>query len=130
MLTERSPRLVREDGAVLRDHRENLLDERRQVERTRAGRLEPSLHEKSNHGNALDEVRPESVGRRRFGADLVLLDVDPKDGCCSPASGTAEPLAHACHRGRRTDLPDAFNGSDIDAELEGCRRDDRGRPVP
>ena len=128
---QRPPHLLRLRAAVLGDQRERLLDERRQVQRLRLGRLAPVLEQERDRRDRLDELRPEPVLEGARGGELGLGDVQPEDRrIARRAPAAPEALAQRGDRVRGADLPDAHDAADVDAELQRRRADRRDRALP
>ncbi|MNR32848.1 hypothetical protein D3C85_1504710 [compost metagenome] len=60
---QRAPDLCGCCPSALRDYRQALLYQRRQMQALNARRLEPPLHQQPDHGNALHQALAESIGQ-------------------------------------------------------------------
>ena len=65
-------------SSVLSDHRENLLDQSRQVELAGCGRFAPASQQELHHRHRLDELGSQLVEEVRGLVELLFDDEDTK----------------------------------------------------
>ena len=91
-------------------------------------RLAPSPEKEFDHRHGLHEIEPEAVGGVERRAERDLRDVYPQDRRFSfPPAGPPQTLAKRRDRPSGTDLRNALDVADVDAEFQCSRRHRRGR---
>ncbi|MNV05517.1 hypothetical protein D3C71_958580 [compost metagenome] len=91
-------------------------------------RLKPALKQERNHGDGLHQSQSQSRAKARVHINRVLDAVAPQNGgfTFSPAR-PPQSLTQARDRWRRSNLHNALDRSDVDAQLQGIGADGSGR---